>query len=139
MDFNPSDLKTSEHMIIWSHPKNLVETKSFKCTFCKRGFTNAQALGGHMNIHRRDRAKLKELSSDDDRPPPDSSSSKRLSSENEEIPNRGLPLLMEEAAAVNDGEEAERCRLDKDVELNYGELDLELRLGPEPHHVKSKP
>ncbi|CAL1396457.1 unnamed protein product [Linum trigynum] len=30
--------------------------RSYECSFCKRGFTNAQALGGHMNIHRRDRA-----------------------------------------------------------------------------------
>ncbi|CAK8572076.1 unnamed protein product [Lathyrus sativus] len=31
--------------------------RSYECTYCKRGFTNAQALGGHMNIHRKDRAK----------------------------------------------------------------------------------
>ncbi|MBA0645427.1 hypothetical protein Goklo_013529 [Gossypium klotzschianum] len=31
--------------------------RSYKCVFCKRGFTTAQALGGHMNIHRKDRAK----------------------------------------------------------------------------------
>ncbi|XP_074559187.1 uncharacterized protein LOC141815150 [Curcuma longa] len=29
----------------------------FECTFCKRGFSNAQALGGHMNIHRKDRGR----------------------------------------------------------------------------------
>ncbi|KAJ1391830.1 Zinc finger C2H2-type [Sesbania bispinosa] len=29
--------------------------RSYDCTFCKRGFTNAQALGGHMNIHRKER------------------------------------------------------------------------------------
>ncbi|KAJ9182240.1 hypothetical protein P3X46_006257 [Hevea brasiliensis] len=34
--------------------------RSYECTFCKRGFTNAQALGGHMNIHRKDRAKTKQ-------------------------------------------------------------------------------
>ncbi|XAR61128.1 hypothetical protein NMG60_11034747 [Bertholletia excelsa] len=28
----------------------------YECVFCKRGFTTAQALGGHMNIHRKDRA-----------------------------------------------------------------------------------
>ncbi|KAK3414879.1 hypothetical protein EUGRSUZ_H00184 [Eucalyptus grandis] len=37
--------------------------RSYECTFCKRGFTNAQALGGHMNIHRKDRAKGKQAPS----------------------------------------------------------------------------
>ncbi|KAK1428970.1 hypothetical protein QVD17_17811 [Tagetes erecta] len=32
------------------------ESRCYTCTFCKRGFSNAQALGGHMNVHRRDRA-----------------------------------------------------------------------------------
>uniref|UniRef100_A0A7N0UDM5 C2H2-type domain-containing protein n=1 Tax=Kalanchoe fedtschenkoi TaxID=63787 RepID=A0A7N0UDM5_KALFE len=36
--------------------------RSFECTYCKRGFTNAQALGGHMNLHRKDRAKAKQTS-----------------------------------------------------------------------------
>ncbi|XP_059445034.1 transcriptional regulator TAC1 [Corylus avellana] len=36
---------------------------SYECTFCKRGFDNAQALGGHMNIHRKDRAKTKKIRS----------------------------------------------------------------------------
>uniref|UniRef100_A0A0D9VMT5 C2H2-type domain-containing protein n=1 Tax=Leersia perrieri TaxID=77586 RepID=A0A0D9VMT5_9ORYZ len=27
----------------------------YNCTFCRRGFPTAQALGGHMNVHRRDR------------------------------------------------------------------------------------
>ncbi|XP_047092811.1 zinc finger protein 4-like [Lolium rigidum] len=31
----------------------------YECVFCKRGFTTAQALGGHMNIHRRDRDRVK--------------------------------------------------------------------------------
>ncbi|CAI9118263.1 OLC1v1019801C1 [Oldenlandia corymbosa var. corymbosa] len=34
--------------------------RSYECTYCKRGFTNAQALGGHMNIHRKDKAKAKQ-------------------------------------------------------------------------------
>lgn len=37
--------------------------RSYECTFCKRGFTNAQALGGHMNIHRKDKAKMKQSAS----------------------------------------------------------------------------
>ncbi|XP_022731489.1 transcriptional regulator TAC1-like [Durio zibethinus] len=36
--------------------------RSYDCTFCKRGFSNSQALGGHMNIHRRDKAKSKQAS-----------------------------------------------------------------------------
>ncbi|XP_008787986.2 transcriptional regulator TAC1-like [Phoenix dactylifera] len=30
----------------------------YECMFCRRGFTTAQALGGHMNIHRKDRARM---------------------------------------------------------------------------------
>ncbi|XP_065859685.1 transcriptional regulator SUPERMAN-like [Euphorbia lathyris] len=33
--------------------------RSYTCTFCKREFRSAQALGGHMNVHRRDRARLR--------------------------------------------------------------------------------
>ncbi|KAL4339306.1 hypothetical protein GQ457_08G025370 [Hibiscus cannabinus] len=32
--------------------------RSYTCTFCRREFRSAQALGGHMNVHRRDRALL---------------------------------------------------------------------------------
>ncbi|KAK8359696.1 hypothetical protein V6Z12_A04G113100 [Gossypium hirsutum] len=34
--------------------------RSYSCSFCGREFTSAQALGGHMNVHRRDRARLKQ-------------------------------------------------------------------------------
>lgn len=34
--------------------------KCYSCTFCKREFRSSQALGGHMNVHRRDRARLKQ-------------------------------------------------------------------------------
>ncbi|XP_076959090.1 zinc finger protein 11-like [Bidens hawaiensis] len=36
--------------------------RAYTCTFCKRQFRSAQALGGHMNVHRRDRARLKQIS-----------------------------------------------------------------------------
>ncbi|CAL0328246.1 unnamed protein product [Lupinus luteus] len=32
--------------------------RSYSCSFCRRDFRSAQALGGHMNVHRRDRARL---------------------------------------------------------------------------------
>ncbi|KAH7537152.1 hypothetical protein FEM48_Zijuj03G0061600 [Ziziphus jujuba var. spinosa] len=34
--------------------------RSYSCSFCMREFRSAQALGGHMNVHRRDRAMLKQ-------------------------------------------------------------------------------
>ncbi|EXC31922.1 Transcriptional regulator SUPERMAN [Morus notabilis] len=33
--------------------------KNYSCNFCKRQFKSAQALGGHMNVHRRERARLR--------------------------------------------------------------------------------
>ncbi|XP_025013336.1 transcriptional regulator TAC1 [Ricinus communis] len=43
------------------------QVRSYECTFCRRGFSNAQALGGHMNIHRKDKAKLKHSTSNEPR------------------------------------------------------------------------
>ncbi|XP_010262486.1 PREDICTED: transcriptional regulator SUPERMAN-like [Nelumbo nucifera] len=34
--------------------------RSYTCSFCKREFKSAQALGGHMNVHRRDRARMRQ-------------------------------------------------------------------------------
>ena len=39
---------------------NMWPQRSYSCTFCTRDFKSAQALGGHMNIHQRDRARLKQ-------------------------------------------------------------------------------
>ncbi|XP_051118832.1 transcriptional regulator SUPERMAN-like [Andrographis paniculata] len=33
--------------------------RNYKCSFCNKEFKSAQALGGHMNVHRRDRARLR--------------------------------------------------------------------------------
>lgn len=42
--------------------RNIMDTtwppRSYTCNFCRREFRSAQALGGHMNVHRRDRARL---------------------------------------------------------------------------------
>ncbi|KAG6504343.1 probable transcriptional regulator RABBIT EARS [Zingiber officinale] len=43
--------------------------RSYSCSFCRREFRSAQALGGHMNVHRRDRARLR--SSRAEAPPED--------------------------------------------------------------------
>ncbi|XVF62932.1 hypothetical protein PTKIN_Ptkin09bG0048500 [Pterospermum kingtungense] len=34
--------------------------RSYTCSFCQKEFRSAQALGGHMNVHRRDRARLRQ-------------------------------------------------------------------------------
>ncbi|KAG2730356.1 hypothetical protein I3843_01G282500 [Carya illinoinensis] len=34
--------------------------RSYSCSFCSREFRSAQALGGHMNVHRRDRERLEQ-------------------------------------------------------------------------------
>ncbi|PHU05361.1 Transcriptional regulator TAC1 [Capsicum chinense] len=63
---DPSNSEDSNKILTWRSEEllGLGQVKFYRCSFCKRGFSNAQALGGHMNIHRRDRAKLREFSSD---------------------------------------------------------------------------
>ncbi|KAL6978639.1 hypothetical protein U1Q18_020305 [Sarracenia purpurea var. burkii] len=34
--------------------------RNYPCSFCKKHFKSAQALGGHMNVHRRERAQLRQ-------------------------------------------------------------------------------
>ncbi|KAI4349418.1 hypothetical protein L6164_010009 [Bauhinia variegata] len=63
MEFSfPEDSKSSSEETDRSSDQQNYDTvtgRSYECVFCKRGFTTAQALGGHMNIHRKDRAKTK--------------------------------------------------------------------------------
>ncbi|KAF2605575.1 hypothetical protein F2Q70_00024486 [Brassica cretica] len=53
--------------IIMNHYKNYEAglipwpPKNYTCSFCRREFRSAQALGGHMNVHRRDKAKLRQI------------------------------------------------------------------------------
>lgn len=63
MEFNPQN---TEKLADNSDSSGQLLARSYKCSFCKKGFSNAQALGGHMNIHRRDRAKLKQLSEEEE-------------------------------------------------------------------------
>ncbi|CAK9152719.1 unnamed protein product [Ilex paraguariensis] len=55
--------------------------RSYTCTFCRREFRSAQALGGHMNVHRRDRARLHQT-------PPGSTTSPSAASSTLLIPNQ---------------------------------------------------
>ncbi|KAL6341482.1 hypothetical protein AAG906_032601 [Vitis piasezkii] len=55
---------TSDQVVCTSDDQGPSQARSYECTFCKRGFSTAQALGGHMNIHRKDKAKLKKASNE---------------------------------------------------------------------------
>ncbi|PWA74344.1 zinc finger C2H2-type/integrase DNA-binding domain-containing protein [Artemisia annua] len=65
---NPVEVNSHEEDDSWEvkafaeDTRNVMGTtwppRSYTCTFCKREFKSAQALGGHMNVHRRDRARL---------------------------------------------------------------------------------
>ncbi|KAF5477758.1 hypothetical protein F2P56_004374 [Juglans regia] len=48
--------------------------RSYTCTFCRREFRSAQALGGHMNVHRRDRVRLNQPQPNSNNPISSSSS-----------------------------------------------------------------
>ncbi|KAG6535894.1 hypothetical protein ZIOFF_000925 [Zingiber officinale] len=115
-------------------------SRSFDCTFCKRGFSNAQALGGHMNLHRRDKARLKRTSPCAEFPfnvAAVDDGSARVSSS---LIIQPLPALAEESSSqgVRGHDHASRRVLgESDVEEQRmemhrevdAELDLELRLG----------
>ena len=42
--------------------------RSYTCSFCRREFRSAQALGGHMNVHRRNRVRLHQAQFNQARP-----------------------------------------------------------------------
>ncbi|KAG6769506.1 hypothetical protein POTOM_025145 [Populus tomentosa] len=123
--------------------------RSYTCAFCKRGFSNAQALGGHMNIHRRDRAKLKQASDENFLSLDITKSTEEISrapktpcalpvdehvsvtlrnKASEEV--QPLPFIVDVKAGT-DGDEDNKIQLNQ-ATMQAG-LDLELRLGSDPH------
>lgn len=102
--------------------------RSYSCSFCRREFRSAQALGGHMNVHRRDRAKLKQS-----QPPPPLQ-------ESSEITSTPLPLMRESnERRWNDDDDDDSLVVDykrhklgscsRSSSMEEKEIDLELRLG----------
>ncbi|KAK8487858.1 hypothetical protein V6N13_045984 [Hibiscus sabdariffa] len=115
-------------------------SRSYECLFCKRGFTTAQALGGHMNIHRKDRARSRPSSVpilvsgnqvDDENYPTLKSYSLSAtllhsSRDNSQHLNRSLSLRIG-PSSVDDHRNNKA-----DGSIEEDELDLELRLGHDP-------
>ncbi|KAK4270361.1 hypothetical protein QN277_023403 [Acacia crassicarpa] len=133
MEFGLKNKDKSER-IRWGYSsEEATQVRSYTCAFCQKGFSNAQALGGHMNIHRRDRARLRQQYSLDTNPNND------LHHQNpDDDINHKKPSIFPEAK-VNMGISSE---ISSQLPIFFGveekmELDLELRLGPEP--VKQTP
>lgn len=137
--------------------------KSYECNFCKRGFSNAQALGGHMNIHRKDKAKLKQSNSSHQPPSFNTTSINWMSTSLLELDDhlhhhhheninvhlrKKLPLFAETPTNICDEIDDEEDKpnnvkvpsssstttIASATQSSSSDLDLELRLGPHPHH-----
>ncbi|KAM0931632.1 hypothetical protein ACQ4PT_000235 [Festuca glaucescens] len=105
----------------------------YNCTFCRRGFPTAQALGGHMNIHRKDRGRASKS--------PTVSEITLLQAQRAALPQLELRLFESghvDATADRGKEQGgatdrRKHYIAKDAERRQGEedeeLDLELRLG----------
>ncbi|XP_020593831.1 transcriptional regulator TAC1-like [Phalaenopsis equestris] len=101
----------------------MMMSRSYECNLCRRGFLNAQALGGHMNIHRRDRANKAAFSNN----PQYYFGTNYYSAGS----SRGVNIDMKNKRREyhGGGEEREKMKQMVDMEES-GELDLELRLWP---------
>ncbi|KAK7404534.1 hypothetical protein VNO78_05486 [Psophocarpus tetragonolobus] len=123
------------------NPSDGSSVRSYECNFCKRGFSNAQALGGHMNIHRKDKAKLKQQQ--DQTKPGEKTNIQKWNwnvSQQEHVSSpihtRQLPLFAESPTSS----ETQKPQVGQttteqpllSTQNSSSELDLELRLGPEP-------
>ncbi|KAJ9180688.1 hypothetical protein P3X46_008901 [Hevea brasiliensis] len=176
MDVNQSSIGKSDEQMMWSLDDHWGSgiARSYICSFCKKGFSNAQALGGHMNIHRKDRAKLREASDENllslditksmnpanpaDHPHQVSEDKNLLvlesSEEGSSVPKTSYSLSLEDDAGTPgnkgatfsadakvgnwpDGDEDKNMQLSHRPTAQIIELDLELRLGPEPHETSS--
>ncbi|XP_004492174.1 transcriptional regulator TAC1-like [Cicer arietinum] len=133
MEYNTQNSNKSEQ-IRWSSDDigGPGQVRSYSCTFCKRGFSNAQALGGHMNIHRRDRAKLKQSSEENlislDISTKNTNEHVDLEYNHENQRGKLINITKELPFVDIKGSGVMAHR----IEDKKGDLDLELRLGFEP-------
>ncbi|XP_019085829.1 PREDICTED: transcriptional regulator TAC1-like [Camelina sativa] len=117
------------------------QARPYICDFCERGFSNAQALGGHMNIHRKDRAKLRQANLKEEDTEEATTSTNQLEQELIELPffvdTVRRPTTKEEDDKSDNcvrDEEKNRTRiLETALSQSAEVIDLELRLGLDPY------
>ncbi|KAL6841064.1 hypothetical protein ACP4OV_029033 [Aristida adscensionis] len=134
-------------------------SSSYACGYCRREFRSAQALGGHMNVHRRDRARLRQCyypsssSSSSSLPTPAAAAHRRTAAPAHPLPSRlhfspaspprcaaaAEPVVYSFFSAATTAS-AVKAAVEVDLELGIGVcgggggaeeggVDLELRLG----------
>lgn len=100
--------------------------RSYPCSFCRREFRSAQALGGHMNVHRREKAKLKQTHV--------SASATTIAPQNHNKVSRckessrvsSIPALGQESLDSNS--DTKSCVYDEDFVVAHGIGDVETNL-----------
>ncbi|CAI9785720.1 unnamed protein product [Fraxinus pennsylvanica] len=76
--------------------------RNYKCSFCKKEFKSAQALGGHMNVHRRDRARMRSPSWDSPNSNPNANSNPNPSFSSTSSATRFLPYNVKCNSSLTD-------------------------------------
>ncbi|GJT52844.1 zinc finger protein 10-like protein [Tanacetum coccineum] len=102
--------------------------RSYSCNFCRREFRSAQALGGHMNVHRRERAKLKQSPNSTQQNPKSILESTTPSCfRSPDLPSRISSILVQESATLVSNSDAKSCVCEEVVVL--GPVGTNLYLG----------
>ncbi|KAK1399142.1 transcriptional regulator SUPERMAN-like [Heracleum sosnowskyi] len=128
--------------------QNSAISRSYECVFCKRGFTTAQALGGHMNIHRKDKAKTRPCEENKQEqktsyggkvPTIFPVSTSYLSTDNNHLRTIPLQAIEEYQLGLSLSLQFRTSKFGEEVEnkrrgglIEDDDLDLELRLGHNP-------
>lgn len=104
--------------------------RSYSCNFCRREFRSAQALGGHMNVHRRERAKLKQsINGTQQNPKSLLESTNPISFLSTDSPFRvsSIPILGQESTTPGSNSDIKSCVCDE--AFVFGPVETNLSLG----------
>ncbi|KAM0034504.1 putative transcription factor C2H2 family [Helianthus debilis subsp. tardiflorus] len=104
--------------------------RSYSCSFCRRDFRSAQALGGHMNVHRRERAKLKQSPNGVQQKPKsllESTNTSFFPTHHSPSRDSSIPLLGQESTTLASNSDTKSCVCDEVLVL--GPVETKLYLG----------